>query len=71
MAVIGFGVAPRGEAGAIVASLGRSRGVIGTEFFSIVAVMSILTTLVVPRVLSRLARVAPRRPAPPGDPQMA
>ena len=71
MAVIGSGMVPRGEVGLIVASLGLSRGVIGTDFFSIVAVMSILTTLVVPPVLSLLLRAAPHRPAPTGDARMA
>lgn len=51
MAIVGVGMAPRGEVGLIVASLGLSLGAINTQAFSIVVIMSILTTLVVPPVL--------------------
>ncbi len=44
-------MAPRGEVGLIVASLGLSLGAIPTQIFSVVVIMSILTTLVVPPVL--------------------
>ncbi|CCF83971.1 cation:proton antiporter [Nitrolancea hollandica] len=64
MAMIGIGMVPRGEVGLIVASLGLSRGIIGTEFFSMVVVMSIVTTLIVPPVLSWLSQPRVRRPAP-------
>jgi Kef-type K+ transport system membrane component KefB len=50
-AIIGVGMAPRGEVGLIVASLGLSLGAIPTQMFSVVVIMSILTTLVVPPVL--------------------
>jgi len=50
-AIIGVGMAPRGEVGLIVASLGLSLGAIPTQIFSVVVIMSILTTLVVPPVL--------------------
>lgn len=50
-AIIGTGMAPRGEVGLIVASLGLSLGAIPTQIFSVVVIMSILTTLVVPPVL--------------------
>lgn len=71
MAIIGSGMVPRGEVGLIVASLGLSRGVISTEFFSIVAVMSIVTTLIVPPALTWLYSTHPRKPAPVGDERMA
>jgi Kef-type K+ transport system membrane component KefB len=54
MAIVGVGMAPRGEVGLIVASLGLSLGAIGTNIFSVVVIMSILTTLVVPPVLRLL-----------------
>ena len=44
-------MAPRGEVGLIVASLGLSLGAIPTQIFSVVVIMSILTTLVVPPIL--------------------
>jgi Kef-type K+ transport system membrane component KefB len=50
-AIVGIGMTPRGEVGLIVASLGLSLGAIGTEVFSLVVIMSILTTLVAPPVL--------------------
>jgi hypothetical protein len=64
VATIGIGMVPRGEVGLIVASLGLSRGIIGTEFFSMVVVMSIVTTLVVPPALAWLSQPRVRRPAP-------
>ena len=51
MAIVGVGMAPRGEVGLIVASLGLSLGAIPHEIFSVVVIMSILTTLVVPPIL--------------------
>ena len=50
-AIVGVGMAPRGEVGLIVASLGLSLGAIPTQIFSVVVIMSILTTLVVPPIL--------------------
>lgn len=63
-AIIGTGMVPRGEVGLIVASLGLSRGVISGEFFSIVVVMSVLTTLIVPPALIWLSQSRVQRPAP-------
>jgi Kef-type K+ transport system membrane component KefB len=51
VAIVGVGMAPRGEVGLIVASLGLSLGAIPTQIFSVVVIMSILTTLVVPPIL--------------------
>ncbi len=53
-AIIGVGMAPRGEVGLIVASLGLSLGAIPTQMFSVVVIMSIVTTVVVPPVLRML-----------------
>jgi Kef-type K+ transport system membrane component KefB len=54
VAIVGVGMAPRGEVGLIVASLGLSLGAIPSEIFGVVVIMSILTTLVVPPVLRLL-----------------
>ncbi len=59
MAIVGVGMAPRGEVGLIVASLGLSLGAIPQDVFSVVVIMSILTTLVVPPVLRVLYAGAP------------
>jgi Kef-type K+ transport system membrane component KefB len=62
-AIIAVGMAPRGEVGLIVASLGRSLSAIDDRMYSVVVIMSVLTTLVVPPVLAALYRGA--APAPP------
>lgn len=59
VAIVGVGMVPRGEVGFIVASLGLSLGAISGEIFSVVVIMSILTTLVVPPVLQWLYRASP------------
>jgi Kef-type K+ transport system membrane component KefB len=54
VAIVGVGMVPRGEVGLIVASLGLSLGAIGQDVFSVVVIMSVLTTLVVPPILRQL-----------------
>lgn len=56
VAIIGVGMAPRGEVGLIVANVGRSLGTIPPDLFSTVVIMSVLTTLFVPPVLTFLYR---------------
>ncbi len=65
VAMIGIGMVPRGEVGLIVASLGLARGIIEREFFSMVVVMSILTTLIVPPALIWLSRSPAALSRPP------
>jgi Kef-type K+ transport system membrane component KefB len=62
MAILGVGMAPRGEVGLIVANVGQSIGAIPDVMFSTVVIMSLLTTLVVPPVLTVLYG---RRATPP------
>jgi len=49
-AVIGFGMAPRGEVAMIVALIGLNAGVIGQEIFVAVILMSLITTVITPVV---------------------
>ena len=49
-AVIGFGMAPRGEVAMIVALIGLNVGVIGQEIFVAVILMSLITTVITPVV---------------------
>jgi Kef-type K+ transport system membrane component KefB len=49
-AVIGFGMAPRGEVAMIVALIGLNAGVIGQEIFVAILLMSLVTTVVTPVV---------------------
>jgi Kef-type K+ transport system membrane component KefB len=59
MLIVGVGMAPRGEVGLIVASIGLGLGIIPLEIFSVVVIMSIATTLVVPPVLTAIYRRSP------------
>ncbi len=61
VAIVGVGMVPRGEVGLIVANVGASLAIIPDTMFSTVVIMSVLTTLVVPPVLTLLYRG--RRPA--------
>ena len=56
--LIGWGMVPRGEVGIVVAGLGLSAGAIGSELYSVVVGMAILTTLIVPPLLPRLVKRA-------------
>jgi Kef-type K+ transport system membrane component KefB len=58
---VGVGMIPRGEVGIIVAGIGNATGTIGAELFAVIVAMSVLTTLLVPPVLRRLAQ-APAQP---------
>ncbi len=60
-AVIGFGMAPRGEVAMIVALIGLNAGVIGQETFVAILLMSLVTTIVTPIVFQNwLLRPRPR-----------
>lgn len=54
--IVGWGMVPRGEVGLIFASVGLSIGIVTAEEYSAIMVMVILTTLLVPFVLSYLVR---------------
>jgi Kef-type K+ transport system membrane component KefB len=54
-AFVGVGMVPRGEVGIIVAGIGNATGTIDAELFAVIVAMSVLTTLLVPPVLRRLA----------------
>ncbi len=56
ISIIGVGMVPRGEVGLIVASIGLSLGVVEHRLFSVVVVMAVATTLIVPPVLTWLLR---------------
>jgi Kef-type K+ transport system membrane component KefB len=60
-------MAPRGEVGLIVASLGLSLGAIPAQIFSVVVIMSILTTLVAPPLLRLLYARHPAVALPEDD----
>jgi Kef-type K+ transport system membrane component KefB len=64
MAIVGVGMVPRGEVGLIVASLGFALGAFPREIFSVIVVMSVLTTVVVPPVLRALLPPGPHAGKP-------
>ncbi len=49
-AILGFGMAPRGEVAMIVALLGLNMGLIGQDIFTSIVMMSLLTTIITPIV---------------------
>ncbi len=65
---VGVGMTPRGEVGIVVALIGLANGVISTDVYSQVIMMSILTSLFAPsllRVLLVPSRSAPAEPTAP------
>ena len=54
-AFVAVAMVPRGEVGIIVASIGAMAGVVDERLFAVIVGMSILTTLIVPPLLRRLA----------------
>jgi len=53
---VGVGMVPRGEVGLIVAGIGRTAGIIPDNVFALVVLMSVVTTLLVPPVLTQIYR---------------
>lgn len=52
--IIGFGMAPRGEVGIIVASIGLASGAMSENLYAVVVFMSVITTIIAPPIVSRL-----------------
>ncbi len=50
-AIVGFGMAPRGEVALIIASIGLTTKILAASEYSIIATMALLTTLVTPLLL--------------------
>lgn len=68
MAIVGVGMVPRGEVGLIIATAGASLALVPPAVFSVVVLMSVLTTVLVPPVLAALFRLPTRAAqAPPAD----
>lgn len=56
ISIIGVGMMPRGEVGIIIASIGLMNGVMTQDLYSVVVLMSVVTTIVAPPILSKLFR---------------
>jgi Kef-type K+ transport system membrane component KefB len=52
--IIGVGMMPMGEVGIIIASIGLAAGVMSSELYSVVVMMSVMTTIIAPPILSAL-----------------
>lgn len=52
--IIGVGMVPRGEVGIIVAMIGLNMGIVKPELYTVVVLMSVLTTIIAPPILSVL-----------------
>jgi Kef-type K+ transport system membrane component KefB len=68
--IVGVGMAPRGEVGMIVASLGLGLGIIDEELYGVVVLMALLTTLIAPPLLAALFAKGDTHEAP-GKPPSA
>jgi Kef-type K+ transport system membrane component KefB len=62
--VVGVGMVPRGEVGVIIAGNALASGAIEQKDYSMLVMMSIITTIVVPPVLRVLLQKIPRRELP-------
>lgn len=54
--IIGFGMAPRGEVGIIVAAIGLASGAMSQDLYAVVVLMSVITTIIAPPIISKLFR---------------
>ena len=54
--IIGVGMMPRGEVGIIIASIGLNAGVMTGDLYTVVVMMSVMTTIIAPPILSKLFR---------------
>ncbi len=63
---IGLGMMPRGEVALIVAEIGRASGIIGRDIFTVVIVMTVVTTIIGPILLARA--FPPPEPRAAGEP---
>jgi Kef-type K+ transport system membrane component KefB len=61
---VGVGMVPRGEVGIVVAAIGQATGVVDEQLFAVIVGMSILTALLAPPVLRRLAGTLAERSRP-------
>lgn len=54
--IVGFGMAPRGEVGLVLAVIGKASGILTDEGYSIAVAVVVITTLLSPIVLSRIIK---------------
>ena len=49
-------MSPRGEVGIIVASIGLASGAMSQDLYAVVVLMSVITTIIAPPIISKLFR---------------
>ena len=54
--IVGVGMMPRGEVGIIVASIGLGTGMMSSDLYAVVVLMSVATTIIAPPILSKMFR---------------
>jgi Kef-type K+ transport system membrane component KefB len=59
--IIGVGMVPRGEVGVIIAGSALAAGAIQEKDYSLLVLMSIITTIIAPPALRILLRSVPRQ----------
>ena len=64
---VGVGMTPRGEVGIVVALIGLSSGVVSSDVYSQVILMSVLTSLFAPSLLRKLLLPPIESSQPPAD----
>jgi Kef-type K+ transport system membrane component KefB len=62
--IIGVGMVPRGEVGVIIAGSALAAGAIQQKDYSLLVLMSIITTIIAPPALRLLLQGVPRAPTP-------
>lgn len=55
-AIVGWGMAPRGEVGLIFAATGQRLGIVSAEMFGVIIIVVILSTLLTPPILTFIVR---------------
>lgn len=65
-ALVGFGMAPRGEVALIIAVFGLSAGALSVPEYSVISAMAFITTIIVPPIFNHLVGKNPSAAAVPG-----
>jgi len=62
--IVGAGMVPRGEVGIVVAMIGLGMGVIEPDIYSVIVLVSIVTTLYAPFLIKTIVKAESKHPTP-------
>jgi Kef-type K+ transport system membrane component KefB len=65
--IVGIGMVPRGEVGLITATIGWTSGLISSRVFSLLVVLALITTLLIPIMLRIPLRQSKLEPSSPSE----